>query len=107
MKKFVNTKAAEINETELGQASGGAIIYKDGYYELVSGTDIVGRYAYYEDALYVAQYYGYGTRYYSSETEYLNANFPRTSYVYYYQPTHQCGGLQDVPNYHPATVQGW
>ena len=107
MKDMDNIKATELTEEEIDKAVGGAIIYKRGRYELVYGEDIIGKYASYEEALYMAQYYGYSTRYFSSESAYLDAFYPREIKHYEINKLGGNGIATEVTDYHPATIQGW
>lgn len=95
----------ELNEEELDQSAGGAIIYNNGYYDLVQGNTLIGRFYSYDDALVTGLQYGYNTTYYSSKNDYLDA-------LYYNNPQYRRGDAvrryinsqpQVVQNYQPAS----
>jgi hypothetical protein len=80
MKNLEDIKAEELNENEMDKAAGGAIIYKDGWYELRDNNRIIGRYATYDDAMYEATFNGYDATMYASEEDYLRSLYPRRFY---------------------------
>ena len=63
----------ELSDEQLDQSAGGAIVYNNGYYDLVSGETLIGRFYSYDDAMITALQYGYGTAYYGSKQDYANA----------------------------------
>ena len=71
---FENIKAAEITDNEIEKIAGGAIVYDGGTYDLYSGDTLIGSYWDYEDAYNDALWYGIGTAYFSSLSNYRNRN---------------------------------
>lgn len=77
-----NIKAQEINENEIDKAVGGAIVYNNGNYDVVSGETLIGSYRNYTDACWCAQAHGISNQYFSSKREYANWLYPAPVVTY-------------------------